>query len=105
MLSVCGDGTAYTLFLETDPSKDDSKSRQYSARFSTRLGYSRVRSSKCTYGWGLFGYFLLFSETTNIVEVEISISADVSEEARIDPRKFWSYLHPQLHFNWSSSDR
>ena len=51
VLSVCGDGKAYTLFLETDPSEDDPKSRQYSARFSTRLGYSRVRSSKCTLRW------------------------------------------------------
>ena len=48
VLSVCGDGKAYTLFLETDPSEDDPKSRQYSARFSTRLGYSRVRFFKCT---------------------------------------------------------
>jgi hypothetical protein len=51
--------------------------------------------------WLLFCYFPPY--TTQILEVKISISAEVSEEARTDPRKFWSYLHPQLHFNWSSS--
>lgn len=43
VLSVCGDGKAYTLLLETDPSEDDPKPRQYFVRFPTRLGYSRVR--------------------------------------------------------------
>lgn len=42
VLSVCGDGKAYTLLLETDPSEDDPQSRQYFTRFPTRLGYSRV---------------------------------------------------------------
>jgi hypothetical protein len=43
VLSVCGDGKAYTLLLETDPSEDDPQPRQYFTRFPTRLGYSRVR--------------------------------------------------------------
>jgi len=42
VLSVCGDGKAYTLLLETDPSEDDPQPRQYFTRFPTRLGYSRV---------------------------------------------------------------
>uniref|UniRef100_A0A7I4F633 NAD(P)-binding domain-containing protein n=1 Tax=Physcomitrium patens TaxID=3218 RepID=A0A7I4F633_PHYPA len=43
VLSVCGDGKSYTLLVETDPSEDDPKCRQYFSRFPTRLGYSRVR--------------------------------------------------------------
>lgn len=42
VLSVCGDGKSYTLLVETDPSEDDPKCRQYFSRFPTRLGYSRV---------------------------------------------------------------
>uniref|UniRef100_A0A7I4B1K6 NAD(P)-binding domain-containing protein n=1 Tax=Physcomitrium patens TaxID=3218 RepID=A0A7I4B1K6_PHYPA len=41
VLSVCGDGKSYTLLVETDPSEDDPKCRQYFSRFPTRLGYSR----------------------------------------------------------------
>lgn len=43
VLSVCGDGKAYTLLLETDPSEDDPEPRQYFIRFQTKTGYSRVR--------------------------------------------------------------
>ena len=35
-----------------------------------------------------FCYFLPY--TIQILEVEVFISADVSDEARINPRKFWS---------------
>ena len=42
VLSVCGDGKAYTLLLETDPSEDDPEPRQYFIRFQTKTGYSRV---------------------------------------------------------------
>lgn len=43
VLSVCGDGKMYSLILEACSMDDPSHKILYSARFSTRLGYSRIR--------------------------------------------------------------
>ncbi|KAL2635216.1 hypothetical protein R1flu_006695 [Riccia fluitans] len=43
LISVCGDGKSYSLLLETNDGEHNSVSKQYFARFSTRLGYSRIR--------------------------------------------------------------
>lgn len=82
VLSVCGDGKSYTLFLETDPSEDDPKPRQYFTRFPTRLGYSRVsdvpsnsqcqlrhaqKSSRTSYAFGDRMYLVLNVSFTKMV--------------------------------------
>eukprot|EP00246_Nothoceros_aenigmaticus_P013635 TRINITY_DN4791_c0_g1_i1.p1 TRINITY_DN4791_c0_g1~~TRINITY_DN4791_c0_g1_i1.p1 ORF type:complete len:295 (-),score=41.58 TRINITY_DN4791_c0_g1_i1:346-1230(-) len=43
VLSVCGDGKTYTLLLEAGAADGSSPSKSYFSRFSTRLGYSRIR--------------------------------------------------------------
>lgn len=45
VLSVCGDGKAYSLILEACSMDDPSHKIVYFARFATRLGYSRVCDS------------------------------------------------------------
>lgn len=43
VLSVCGDGKIYSFILEACSMDDPSHKIVYSARFATRLGYSRIR--------------------------------------------------------------
>lgn len=45
VLSVGGNGRSYILILEAGPLADLSQSKLYFARFSTKLGFCRVRSS------------------------------------------------------------
>ncbi|GFZ04421.1 high chlorophyll fluorescence phenotype 173 [Actinidia rufa] len=43
LLSVGGNGRSYVLILEAGPSVDTSQSKMYFARFSTKVGFCRVR--------------------------------------------------------------
>ncbi|XP_057459494.1 protein HIGH CHLOROPHYLL FLUORESCENCE PHENOTYPE 173, chloroplastic-like [Actinidia eriantha] len=43
LLSVGGNGRSYVLILEAGPSADTSQSKMYFARFSTKVGFCRVR--------------------------------------------------------------
>lgn len=45
VLSVGGNGRSYVLILEAGPSADRSQSKLYFARFSTKVGFCRVRPS------------------------------------------------------------
>lgn len=43
VLSVGGNGRSYVLILEAGPSADTTQSKLYFARFSTKVGFCRVR--------------------------------------------------------------